>query len=109
MSFSAILLGIVFVCSYSWLDTQSLQRELIRIEIIKYTESSNDPVLKQKAAQFKAEIQTELDWEIHEESEIKASNRQGINFNILFIGCIVGMLLYFAFFYLIQVDDDRNL
>lgn len=104
ISLSIILLGAIFICLDSWLDTQSLQRELIRVNIIQQLENSNDPILKQKLSHIKSEIQDELDLETNIENQLRKDNHKGIDFSIFLLGCPFGMLLYFFIYK--RVNDN---
>lgn len=77
MKYLLIILTMILVLSS--IDNMEKEAELKEIQIIKEAENSNDPVLKQKAANMKAEIAREeqnklQSWISEEQSQELAKN-----------------------------------
>lgn len=66
----AIILGLIFI------SNAEKEAELKEIQIIKEAENSNDPVLKQKAANMKAEIAREEQAKLQRQIEKQQSEEQ---------------------------------
>ncbi len=88
----AVLLNLFFDdLVLNFIDNTEKEAELKEIQIIKEAENSNDPVLKQKAANMKAEIareeqaklQRQIENQKSEEQLQELSKKLGIEGNIL--------------------------
>lgn len=89
MKYLLIILAMILVLIS--IDNAEKEAELKEIQIIKEAENSNDPVLKQKAANMKAEIareeqaklQRQIENQKSEEQLQELSKKMGIEGNIL--------------------------
>ena len=89
MKYLLIILAMILVLIS--IDNAEKEAELKEIQIIKEAENSNDPVLKQKAANMKAEIareeqaklQRQIENQKNEEQLQELSKKMGIEGNIL--------------------------
>ena len=81
------------------IDNAEKEAELKEIQIIKEAENSNDPVLKQKAANMKAEIareeQNKLQSQISEEQFQELEKNLGIDKNTFEMLIFAGLTLIF--------------
>ena len=97
MKYLLIILTMILVLNF--IDNAKKEAELKEIQIIKEAENSNDPVLKQKAANMKAEIareeQNKLQSWISEEQSQELAKNLGIEKNTFEMLIFAGVTLIF--------------
>lgn len=97
MKYLLIILTMILVLNF--IDNVKKEAELKEIQIIKEAENSNDPVLKQKAANMKAEIareeQNKLQSQISEEQFQELTKNLGIEKNTFEMLIFAGLALIF--------------
>ena len=97
MKYLLIILTMILVLIS--IDNAEKEAELKEIQIIKEAENSNDPVLKQKAANMKAEIareeQNKLQSQISEEQFQELEKNLGIDKNTFEMLIFAGLTLIF--------------
>lgn len=104
MKYLLIILTMILVLSF--IDNMEKEAELKEIQIIKEAENSNDPVLKQKAANMKAKIAREEQAKPQRQIENRQSEEQfqelekniGIERNILETIILTGLGAIFIAF-----------
>lgn len=97
MKYLLIILTMILVLNF--IDNAKKEAELKEIQIIKEAENSNDPVLKQKAANMKAEIareeQNKLQSWISEEQSKELAKNLGIEKNTFEMLIFAGVAVIF--------------